>query len=79
MAKLGDSYLTVGHLLIALADSGSGVADLLPDSDALEKAVAEVQGPGHVTSPNAEDNAQALEKFGRDLTSEAEAGRASTR
>ena len=34
-----------------------------------------MQGPGHVTSPNAEDNAQALEKFGRDLTSEAEAGK----
>jgi ATP-dependent Clp protease ATP-binding subunit ClpB len=75
MARLGDSYLSVGHLLLALADSGSGVADLLPDHDSLEKAVAEVQGPGHVTSPNAEDNAQALEKFGRDLTSEAEAGK----
>ena len=75
MARLGDSYLSVGHLLLALADSGSGVADLLPDHDALEKAVAEVQGPGHVTSPNAEENAQALEKFGRDLTSEAEAGK----
>jgi ATP-dependent Clp protease ATP-binding subunit ClpB len=75
MARLGDSYLSVGHLLLALADSGSGVADLLPDQDALETAVAEVQGPGHVTSPNAEENAQALEKFGRDLTSEAEAGK----
>ena len=75
MARLGDSYLSVGHLLLGLADSGSGVSDLLPEGDALEKAVGEVQGPGHVTSPNAEDNAQALEKFGRDLTSEAEAGR----
>ncbi len=75
MARLGDSYLSVGHILLALTDSGSGVADLLPDRDALEKAVAEVQGPGHVTSPNAEENAQALEKFGRDLTSEAEAGK----
>ena len=75
MSRLGDSYLSIGHLLLALADSGSGVADLLPDSDALEKAVGEVQGPGPVTSPNAEDNAQALEKFGRDLTSEAEAGK----
>jgi ATP-dependent Clp protease ATP-binding subunit ClpB len=75
MARLGDSYLSVGHLLLALADSGSGVSDLLPDADALEQAVGEVQGPGHVTSPNAEDNAQALEKFGRDLTSEAEAGK----
>jgi ATP-dependent Clp protease ATP-binding subunit ClpB len=75
MARLGDSYVSVGHLLLALADSGSGVSDLLPEGEALEKAVGEVQGPGHVNSPNAEDNAQALEKFGRDLTSEAEAGK----
>jgi ATP-dependent Clp protease ATP-binding subunit ClpB len=75
MTKHGDSYLSVGHLLLALADSGSGVSDLLPDGEALEKAVADVQGPGHVTSPNAEENAQALEKFGRDLTAEAEAGK----
>ncbi|HYQ77830.1 MAG TPA: ATP-dependent chaperone ClpB [Solirubrobacterales bacterium] len=75
MAKLGDSYITVGHLLLALAEDGSGVSDLLPDADELERAVKAVQGPAKVTSPNAEDNAQALEKFGRDLTAEAESGR----
>ncbi len=71
MAKLGDSYITIGHLLLALADSASGVSDLLPDDDVLAKAVADVQGSGHVNSPNAEDTAQALEKFGRDLTADA--------
>jgi len=71
MARLGDSYITIGHLLLALADSASGVSDLLPDDDVLAKAVADVQGPGHVNSPNAEDTAQALEKFGRDLTADA--------
>jgi ATP-dependent Clp protease ATP-binding subunit ClpB len=75
MAKLGDSYITVGHLLLALAEDGSGVSDLLPDREELERAVRAVQGPAKVTSPNAEDNAQALEKFGRDLTGEAEAGK----
>ncbi|HEX3040790.1 MAG TPA: ATP-dependent chaperone ClpB [Solirubrobacterales bacterium] len=75
MAKFGDSYITVGHLLLALAEDGSGVSDLLPNSDELERAVKAVQGPAKVTSPNAEDNAQALEKFGRDLTAEAEAGK----
>jgi ATP-dependent Clp protease ATP-binding subunit ClpB len=75
MAKLGDSYITVGHLLLALAEDGSGVSDLLPDRSELERAVKAVQGPAKVTSPNAEDNAQALEKFGRDLTAEAESGR----
>ena len=75
MAKLGDSYITVGHLLLALAEDGSGVSDLLPDGADLERAVRAVQGPAKVTSPNAEDNAQALEKFGRDLTAEAESGK----
>ncbi|HEV2790680.1 MAG TPA: ATP-dependent chaperone ClpB [Solirubrobacterales bacterium] len=75
MARLGDSYITVGHLLLALAEDGSGVSDLLPDRDELERAVRAVQGPAKVTSPNAEDNAQALEKFGRDLTAEAESGK----
>jgi ATP-dependent Clp protease ATP-binding subunit ClpB len=28
MAKFGDSYITVGHLLLALAEDGSGVSDL---------------------------------------------------
>ncbi|HEX6780912.1 MAG TPA: ATP-dependent chaperone ClpB [Solirubrobacterales bacterium] len=75
MAKFGDSYITVGHLLLALAEDGSGVSDLLPDEGELERAVRAVQGPAKVTSPNAEDNAQALEKFGRDLTAEAETGK----
>jgi ATP-dependent Clp protease ATP-binding subunit ClpB len=75
MAKFGDSYITVGHLLLALAEDGSGVSDLLPDREELERAVKAVQGPTKVNSPNAEDNAQALEKFGRDLTAEAESGK----
>jgi ATP-dependent Clp protease ATP-binding subunit ClpB len=75
MAKLGDGYITVGHLLLALAEDGSGVSDLLPDADELERAVKAVQGPAKVNSPNAEDNVQALEKFGRDLTAEAETGK----
>ncbi|MDX6625555.1 MAG: ATP-dependent Clp protease ATP-binding subunit ClpB, partial [Solirubrobacterales bacterium] len=75
MAKLGDSYITVGHLLLALAEDGSGASDLLPDRAALEQAVRDVQGPTPVNSPNAEDNVQALEKFGRDLTADARSGK----
>ena len=48
---------------------------LLPDRDALAEAIAEVRGPHRVTSPNPEDTMQALEKFGRDLTAEAEQGK----
>jgi ATP-dependent Clp protease ATP-binding subunit ClpB len=75
MKKLGDEYISTEHVLLALTDSASGVAELIPDRSSLEKAVAEVRGPHKVTSPNPEDSMQALEKFGRDLTAEAEAGK----
>ncbi|HVY78285.1 MAG TPA: ATP-dependent chaperone ClpB [Solirubrobacterales bacterium] len=75
MAAMGDEYISTEHILLALTESGSGVADLLPDRDSLEQAVAEVRGPHKVTSQNPEDSVQALEKFGRDLTAEAEAGK----
>jgi ATP-dependent Clp protease ATP-binding subunit ClpB len=74
MAALGDQYISVGHLLLALAGEPT-TAEILPDRDALAGAVAETQGPGKVTSPNAEEIAEALERFGRDLTADARAGR----
>jgi len=74
MAKKGDEYISTDHFLLALTGKGSGVADLLPGRDALEKAIGEVR-PHRVTSPEPEATAQALEKFGRDLTAEAEAGK----
>ncbi len=75
MAALGDEYISTEHILLALSDSASGVEEILPDRDSLEKAIAEVRGPHRVTSPTPEDSVQALEKFGRDLTAEAEAGK----
>ena len=75
MAKLGDEYISTEHLLLALAETDPSLAAMLPNRDALEGAIAEVRGPHKVTSPNPEDSVQALEKFGRDLTAEAEAGK----
>jgi ATP-dependent Clp protease ATP-binding subunit ClpB len=75
MAALGDEYISTEHILLALTDKGSGVADILPDRDSLNKAIAEVRGPHRVTSPTPENEMQALEKFGRDLTAEAEQGK----
>jgi ATP-dependent Clp protease ATP-binding subunit ClpB len=72
MAKRGDEYISTDHFLLALTDSP--VAEMLPDHDSLEKAAAEVR-PHRVTSPNPEATAQALEKFGRDLTSDARGGK----
>jgi ATP-dependent Clp protease ATP-binding subunit ClpB len=74
-SALGDEYISTEHLLLALAGSKSGVADLIPDRESLTKAIAEVRGPHRVTSPTPEDSYQALEKFGRDLTAEAEQGK----
>ncbi|HET8815299.1 MAG TPA: ATP-dependent chaperone ClpB [Solirubrobacterales bacterium] len=73
MARKGDEYISTDHLLLALTES-AGVRDLLPDRESLERAIEEVR-PRKVTSPTPESTAQALEKFGRDLTAEAEAGK----
>jgi ATP-dependent Clp protease ATP-binding subunit ClpB len=72
---LGDDYISTEHILLALADKKSGVSDLLPDRKTLLGAISEVRGPHRVTSPNPEETFGALERYGRDLTAEAEAGR----
>src|ERR671935_1228 len=43
--------------------------------DALEKAISEVRGPHRVTDQSAEDKYRALEKYARDLTESAKAGK----
>ncbi|RMH87190.1 MAG: AAA family ATPase [Actinomyces sp.] len=67
-ADLGDEYLSTEHLLLAL-DSVIGV-----DRKALREALSEVRGSHRVTSQNPENQYQALERFGRDLTEEARSG-----
>ena len=74
-AGLGDEYISTEHILLALAEPKSGVADLLPDRKDLIQAISEVRGPHRVTSPNPEDTFGALDKYGRDLTAEAESGK----
>jgi ATP-dependent Clp protease ATP-binding subunit ClpB len=75
MAQMGDEYLSTEHLLLGIADGPTPLADLLPGRDALAGAISEVRGPHKVDSPNPEDQVQALEKYGRDLTADAEAGK----
>jgi ATP-dependent Clp protease ATP-binding subunit ClpB len=75
MAGLSGECISTEHLLLALTDKSLGLADLLPERDSLLKGISEVRGPHRVTSPNPEDMMQALEKFGRDLTAEAEQGK----
>src|SRR5919205_953019 len=67
------------HLLLALAGHPSKAGDALrahgATKEQLQRAISEVRGPHRVTDQGAEDKYQALEKFGRDLTAEAEEGR----
>jgi ATP-dependent Clp protease ATP-binding subunit ClpB len=71
MGRLGDSYISTDHFLLALTED-SQLGEVLPDRDSLDKAIGEVR-PQKVTSPNPEATAEALEKFGRDLTADARA------
>ena len=66
MRKLEDDYVSTEHLLLAL--------DVVP-RDPLLAALKEVRGSQRVTSQDPEGSYQALEKFGKDLTALAEAGK----
>jgi ATP-dependent Clp protease ATP-binding subunit ClpB len=66
MRGLGDEYASVEHLLLAL--------EVVP-RDRLLEALKEVRGGQRVTSQDPEGSYQALEKYGRDLTALAEAGK----
>jgi len=66
---LNDEYLSIEHILLAVASTvGVSREDLLA-------ALQEVRGSHRVTSQNPEDQYQALEKYGRDLTEEARKGK----
>jgi ATP-dependent Clp protease ATP-binding subunit ClpB len=69
----GDEYVSTEHLLLALAADPK--VDVGASRDQIAEAVAAVRGPHRVTDQNPEDKYQALDKFGRDLTREAEEGK----
>ena len=66
---LHDEYLSTEHLLLALSDR------LGVEREALLTAMQEVRGSHRVTSQDPEEQYQALEKYGRDLTEAARQGR----
>jgi ATP-dependent Clp protease ATP-binding subunit ClpB len=66
---MGDEYLSVEHLLLAMADR-VGVS-----RDQLLAALRQVRGSHRVTSQNPEEQYQALERYGRDLTELARQGK----
>ena len=78
--KLKDEYISTEHLLLGLiSEAGPTLKKIfqahgLKHGDVL-KVLAELRGNQRVTDPNPEDKFKALEKYGRDLTALARAGK----
>ena len=77
-AALTDDYLSTEHLLLAATEVPGGVGEVFRTAgvthDAVLDALKKVRGSHRVTSDNPEEQYQALEKYGRDLTAAAAAG-----
>jgi len=67
--EMGDEYLSVEHLLLAMVDR-LGVS-----RDDLLKALQAIRGSHRVTSQSPEEQYQSLERYGRDLTDLAREGK----
>src|SRR5512143_1091824 len=77
--RLGDDYVSTEHLLLGVAEIGGEGQALLErhaaGREAILQALQSVRGGQRVSSPNPEGTYAALEKYGRDLTAEARAGK----
>ena len=77
--RLKDEFISVEHLLLAMTGDGGFTGRLFMDSglsrERLMKALQEVRGNQRVTSQNPEATYEALERYGRDLTQLASAGK----
>ena len=78
--KLGDAFVSTEHLLLALAKSGgAGVSELFASRqlgpDRIETALLETRGSRRVDTADPESTFEALERYARDLTADARAGK----
>ena len=79
--RLKDDFISVEHLLLALADEGVKSASgkifqtFRLDRDRILDALTSIRGNQRVTSPEPEATYEALEKYGRDLVQEARKGK----
>jgi ATP-dependent Clp protease ATP-binding subunit ClpB len=72
---LKDDFISVEHFLLAAVDDSKAFKELGITRDRLMQALREVRGSQRVTSKNPEATYEALEKYGRDLTKSAAAGK----
>ena len=77
--KLGDSYATTEHLLIALTEDKGAAGKVLNGEgvtrNTIEKAYEELRGDTRVTSQTDKTEFEALEKYGQNLTQAAREGK----
>ncbi len=77
--KMGDEYVSVEHLILAIFGSSSKVAQILKDQGATEKslkaAIQELRKGENVTSQSAEETYNSLNKYANHLNKLAEEGK----
>jgi len=78
--RLKDSYITLEHLLLAMADLRiTDIGRILEQNkitkEAIYRAIKEIRGSSSVDSPDAEKTFQALKKYSVDLTELARKGK----
>ncbi len=77
--KLKDEYVSTEHLLLAAAEEKIGAGEALRAAgatpDRIRAALKDVRGGARVTSPEAESQYRALEKYAKDLTELAKQGK----
>ena len=77
--RLGDSYATTEHLLIALSEGKDAAGKILSAANVnrknIEAAYEELRGETRVTDPNNKTQFEALEQYGQNLTLKAREGK----
>ncbi len=78
-SKMGDQYVSLEHLLLAILSEKSTASQMLKDAGVsqndLQKAINELRKGEKVTSQSAEDTYQSLSKYAENLTEKAREGR----
>jgi len=77
--KMNDEYVSVEHLLLAIFDSKSKIAQILKDQGATKKAlnsaIEQIRNGERVTSQSAEETYQSLNKYAKNLNKLVESGK----
>ncbi len=77
--EMGDQFVSVEHLLLALLEAGDSVGRMLKDSgvqtDTFKKAIAELRKGSKVDSQTAEDRFNSLNRYAINLNERARSGK----